>query len=87
MKTLGILILAILGARLSGQVLLNDNFSGGSLDTGKWQTILPTGSSSISQSGGVLTTTGRGILATANPFFHALRDFGSVHDAERPRTL
>lgn len=68
MKTLGILILAILGARLSGQVLLNDNFSGGSLDTGKWQTILPTGSSSVSQSGGVLTTTGRGILATANPF-------------------
>lgn len=49
-------------------ILLSDDFSGSSLDTTKWTTILPYGQSSIVQSGGELTTTGRGILATVDSF-------------------
>lgn len=55
-------------AALSGQTLLNDTFSGGSLNSSNWTTILPTGSSTVVQAGGVVTTTARGILATANSF-------------------
>ena len=47
-------------------ILLTDSFDGTALDPTKWATILPFGSSSLVQSGGTLTTTGRGILATAN---------------------
>lgn len=50
------------------QTLLSDDFSGGSLNSTLWSTILPTGNSSVAQSGGHVTTTGRGILATADAF-------------------
>ncbi len=53
---------------LSAQVLLTDDFSGGSIDSGKWSVILPGGSSSVVQSGGVLTTTARGILGSVTDF-------------------
>lgn len=55
-------------AALHGQILLSDTFTGGTLNSSLWTTILPTGSSSVVQSGGVVTTTARGILATANQF-------------------
>ncbi|HWA25448.1 MAG TPA: hypothetical protein VG734_07300 [Lacunisphaera sp.] len=46
-------------------ILLSDDFSGASLDTSKWQTLGP---GSVSQSGGFVTTQGRGILATQAGF-------------------
>jgi hypothetical protein len=52
----------------ANSILLSDDFSGPSLDTTKWETILPYGGSSIVQAGGELTTTGRGILATVDGF-------------------
>lgn len=48
--------------------LLSDNFPGSTIDPIKWQTILPLSTSSIIQNSGSLTTTGRGILATARQF-------------------
>lgn len=50
-------------------ILLSDDFSGTSLDPSKWTTILPYGTSSVTQSGGAVTTLGRGVLATANSYF------------------
>ncbi len=64
-----ILLLAFIGViSLRGQTLLHDNFQGDSLNTVKWQALLPTGASSLSQSAGVVTTTGRGILASSDQF-------------------
>jgi hypothetical protein len=73
MKTLSAsVVLAALAGLFSisraDSILLSDNFSGPSLDTTKWQTILPYGQSSITQAGGELTTSGRGILATVDGF-------------------
>jgi hypothetical protein len=55
----------ILGIALTvtahGQIL-SDNFDDGVIDASKWQTILPFGQSSLVESGGGMTTTGRGIL-------------------------
>jgi hypothetical protein len=68
MKALAFVGCLFFGANLHGQVLLTDDFSGGSLNTSIWTTILPTGSSSIVQSGGVMITTGRGILGTVASF-------------------
>jgi hypothetical protein len=65
------LLVAFIGALTSGRastVLLNDTFSGSSLDASLWQTILPNGSSSVTQSGGGLTTTARGILGSVAGF-------------------
>ena len=63
-------ILALLSfpVALSAQVLLTDDFSGGSIDSGKWSVILPGGSSSVVQSGGLLTTTARGVLGSVADF-------------------
>ena len=58
-RLFGLLFLAV---PLSGQVILTDNFNTGSLDSSKWTTSLPFGSSTVVQSGGFATTTGRGIL-------------------------
>jgi hypothetical protein len=68
MKAAILVLTLVCAASLPAQVLLTDDFSGTSLDTSKWSTILPTGSSSVVQNNGSLTTTGRGILATANQF-------------------
>lgn len=65
--SLGFCIVA-LGSIGQAAIPLNDNFNSPSLDTALWQTILPFGYSSVVQSGGLLTTTGRGVLATANSF-------------------
>ena len=51
---------------------LSDDFSGAALNGSNWSTILPFGSSSVMQSGGVVTTAGRGILATVAQFGSAL---------------
>jgi hypothetical protein len=63
-------ILALLSfpVALSAQVLLTDDFSGGTIDSGKWSVILPGGSSSVVQSGGLLTTTARGVLGSVADF-------------------
>ncbi len=61
-------ILAILPFALSAQVLLTDDFNNASVDLGKWSVILPYGGSSVIANGGVLTTTGRGILASVASF-------------------
>lgn len=68
MKALVLVGCVFVGAQLHGQVLLTDDFSGGSLNTSIWTTILPTGNSSIVQGGGVLTTRGRGVLGTVASF-------------------
>ena len=47
---------------------LSDNFNGTTVDTNLWTVILPFGQSQISESGGYLTTTGRGTLATVSGF-------------------
>lgn len=47
---------------------LYDDFDGTSVNTSLWNVVLPFGQSQISESGGVLTTTGRGILATTAGF-------------------
>lgn len=60
----------VLGSALtaSSQILLTDDFSGGSLDTSKWTTDLPFGGSTVVQNGGLLTTTGRGKLVTVSGY-------------------
>jgi hypothetical protein len=61
-------ILAVLPFALSAQVLLTDDFNDASIDSGKWSVILPYGGSSVTANGSVLTTTGRGILASVASF-------------------
>jgi len=72
MKARPLLCIAALCGLLSvaraNTILLSDDFSGASLDTTKWTTLLPYGGSSVVQSAGSLTTTGRGILATVDGF-------------------
>lgn len=51
-----------------GQVLLSDDFAGGTLNSSLWSTVLPVFNSSLTQSGGVVTTVNRGILATQADF-------------------
>lgn len=46
--------------------LLDDNFNDGVIDTSKWQVILPFAQSSVVESSGTLTTTGKGFLATVS---------------------
>jgi hypothetical protein len=61
-------LVAISGDIRADTVVLSDDFSGAALDASKWTTILPYGSSSVVQSGGVVTTNGRGVLATVNEY-------------------
>jgi len=61
-------LIALCSVVRADTVVLSDDFSAASLDASKWTTILPYGSSSVVQSGGVLTTTGRGILATVSDY-------------------
>ncbi len=68
MKALLCLGLILFGARLGATPLLVEDFNGASLNTNLWQTILPFGQSSVVQSGGAVTTTARGYLATVNGF-------------------
>ncbi|MGD1088126.1 MAG: hypothetical protein ABR955_05315 [Verrucomicrobiota bacterium] len=57
---------------------LYDNFSGTSVNTSLWDVVLPFGQSQVTESGGFLTTTGRGILATAAGFNAPYTVSGSV---------
>lgn len=50
------------------QILLYDNFDGTSVNTNLWNVVLPFSQSQISESGGALTTTGRGTLETVAGF-------------------
>jgi hypothetical protein len=65
---LALAILGSLSATRADTILLSDDFSGASLDATKWTAILPYSSSSVVQSGGTATTTGRGILATVDGY-------------------
>jgi hypothetical protein len=80
-----VMLCGLLQIARADSILLSDNFSGGSLDLSKWTTILPTGTASVVQSGGAITTTGRGILATANgynPSYIINGSFTMLHDWE-----
>jgi len=74
MKNLPFLILGLIGtvlvpsAALADNIYFTDNFSGTSVNPAYWQTILPLSTSSVVEGGGVVTTTGRGVLATANQY-------------------
>lgn len=69
--------LGLLSFVRADMVLLSDTFAGPSVDSSKWTTILPYGQSSITQTGGSLTTQGRGILATVDDFNGPIRIDGS----------
>lgn len=67
MKYLRVLLTApLIFAALSTQAvpIISDNFNDGVIDSSTWQVILPFGVSSVVESSGSLTTTGRGTLAT-----------------------
>lgn len=68
MKYTSILAFLAFAACAHAATLVFDDFSGASIDTGKWSTILPSAGASILQGGGVLTTSGRAILATASEY-------------------
>ena len=57
---------------------LFDDFNASSVNGSLWNVILPFGQSSISESGGFLTTTGRGTLATVAGFDSPLTISGNV---------
>ena len=57
---------------------LNDNFNGTTVDTSLWSVILPFSQSQVTESGGFLTTVGRGILATTAGFSSPYSISGAV---------
>jgi hypothetical protein len=57
---------------------LSDNFNGSTVDTSLWNVILPFAQSQITESGGFLTTTGRGTLATVAGFDSPIIISGTV---------
>lgn len=58
-------LVGLLSVSRADSILLSDDFSGASLDSSKWTTLGP---GSVSQSGGYVTTQGRGILATVDGY-------------------
>jgi hypothetical protein len=68
MKYASILTFLAFAACAHATTLVFDDFSGASIDSGKWSTILPSADASIVQGGGVLTTSGRAVLATASEY-------------------
>ena len=80
-----ILLSAVLSAANAATISVTDDFNGPSLNNSNWNTILPYGSSNVVQSGGAVTTTGRGILATVAQFGPTLTISGAFtmqHDLE-----
>ncbi len=67
----------VLVAPLHSQTLLTDSFTGGTVDSTKWQTLLPFGGSSVTQSGGTVTLTERGTLLTQASFSGSIIISGS----------
>lgn len=67
-------LVGLLSIGRADSVLLSDSFSGPALDSLKWTTLGP---GTVNQSGGVVTTTGRGILATVDDFNGPLNISGS----------
>jgi hypothetical protein len=76
MKTL--LALCLFLSRAAKAQSLYDNFNSSSVDANLWNVILPFSQSQISESGGVLTTTGRGMLATTANFASPYSISGAV---------
>src|SRR5882757_9218220 len=76
-KTLSLLAMTFWSLPAQAQSLY-DNFNGSSVDTSLWNVILPFGQSAISESGGFLTTTGRGISATTAGFSSPYSISGAV---------
>jgi hypothetical protein len=71
MKTTLALLAALISAGSSlfaRTIYLYDDFNGSTVDSTLWNVVLPYGQSGISQSGGTLTTTGRGTLETIAGF-------------------
>jgi hypothetical protein len=61
-------VLVISQGRAAADVLLSDNFSGPSLDTSKWYTVLPFANSSVVQQNGHVELANRGYLVTQGQF-------------------
>jgi hypothetical protein len=68
-------LLASFGAQAQS---LNDNFNGSSVNASLWNVILPFAQSQIIESGGSLTTKGRGTLATVAGFDFPITISGTV---------
>ena len=62
MQTLA--LLAFIPAAISAQVILEDDFNDSAVNPSLWSVILPNAGSSVVESGGVLTTNGRGVLGS-----------------------
>lgn len=78
MKTKIASILFIVGASLQGQTLLTDDFTGTTINTSKWSTILPQNGASVVQSNNSVTTSTRGILASVGQFTGQIIISGTV---------
>ncbi len=81
-----LLLACFVTLRLSGQTLLTDDFSGGSLDTGKWQVTAPMADSLMYASAGNAVFFQRGTLISQADFSPGIQITGSfaftggVHD-------
>ena len=64
MKEVKILALLLIASQSYGLVMLFDNFDDGIIDPAKWTQTLQNGNSSLTESGGTLTTQARGILGS-----------------------
>lgn len=76
--TILILSTLLIQTCLYAQILLNDDFNGNSVNTSLWNVALPFSQSQITESGGYLTTTGRGTLETIAGFDSPISISGSV---------
>ena len=75
---LPLLITLFTNPTIYAQTLVSDDFNGSSVNSSIWNTVLPFGQSQISESGGYLTTTGRGILETVAGFSSPYMVSGAV---------
>lgn len=75
MQTLA--LLAFIPAAISAQVILEDDFNDSAVNPSLWSVILPNAGSSVVESGGVLTTNGRGVLGSLADFTAPYKISGS----------
>jgi hypothetical protein len=69
MQTLKCILLALfVQGILQAQTLLYDDFNDGTVNSELWSVLLPFSQSQVTESGGFLTSTGRGTLATVGSF-------------------
>ena len=79
-RLLSVLTVSTLGlvSNASGGLVLEDDFNDGVIDVSKWEQNLDPPGSSLAESGGVLTTTGRGALFSQDSFSGPLEINGTV---------